>query len=212
MGTYLTPVAPTSTTGMLMKAQTRMLVGTGRLYSSLVASGWAYSTYTVSIGLQAGQFFDIGTLESLTFTHQPSYEAIESYNVGDDSLYEVTGEETMVSVGIRQFDYRMLELAIGTGSKIDVGSESFIPFGGGCTMLRRPYSFEFLNDSCFAPSSADISLGVTGGAITLYDCFIQSGLEWAMAAKESNTIPLEVQALPVLTLASGRRLGIVYLY
>lgn len=212
MGTYLTPVAPVPVTGMLMKTQTRMLVGTGRLYASLVNSGWAYSTYTVSIGLKAGQFFDLGILESLTFSHKPNFEAIESYNVGDDSLYEVTGEETMVSVGMRQFDYRALELAMGTGTKIDLGSESIIPFGGGCNMQRRPYSLEFLNDSCWAPTSADVALGITGGAITLYDCFVQSGLEWAMAAKESNNVPLEIQALPVLALTRGRRLGVVYVY
>ena len=212
MGTYLTPVAPVPVTGMLMKAQTRMKVGTGRLYASLVATGWAYATYTVSIGLQAGQFFDLGILESLTFSHKPAFEPIESYNVGDDSLYEVTGEETMISAGMRQFDYRMLELAMGTGTMITLGSEAVIPFGGCCNMQRRPYSLEFLNDSCWAPTSADITLGIMGGAITLYDAIVQSGLEWAMAGKESNTVPLEIQAIPVLALARGYRLGIVYVY
>ena len=156
--------------------------------------------------------FQLGIIADLTFSHVPEYEAVESYNVGDDSLYEVTGEETTLTVEIRQFDHRMLELAIGTGTKIDLGSESVTPFGAGCTILRRPYSLQFTNASCWAPSSQDISLGVSGGAVTLYDCFVQSGLEWAMNSKESNTVPLELQALPVLERTAGMRLGNLYLY
>ena len=209
-GTYLTPCSTTATSAMLVKPETCIQVGTARLYGALEVTSFTYLTYGISIGLSAS--FQLGILADLTFSHKPEYAAIESYNVGDDSLYEVTGEETTLTVEIRQFDSRMLELAIGTGSRIVLGDEAVIPFGGGCNMLRRPYSLEFVNASCFAPTSQDVTLGITGGATTLYDCFIQSGLEWAMNAKETNTVPLEMQALPVLERTRGRRLGSLYLW
>ncbi len=211
-GTYLTPCTPTTTTGLLMKSETCILVGTARLYEALEVASWTYATYEVSIGLQGGKSFNLGIIAELTWSHKPTFEALEAYNMSDDPLYEVTGEETMVSVTIRQFSVSMLELAIGTGARYDLGAESIITFGGGCNMLRRPYSFEFLNESCFAPSSQDVSLGITGGAIVLYDAFVTSGIEWAMAAKEGNTVPLEIQALPVVARARGNRLGVLYLF
>ena len=59
----------------------------------------------------------------------------------------------MVSVTVREFNVDLLELAIGTGVKYDLGVEALITFGGGCQVLRRPWTFEFTNDSCYAPSS-----------------------------------------------------------
>ena len=211
-GTYLTPCSVTATSAMLVQPETCIQVGLSRLYGSLDTSSWTYATYGISIGFESAQGFQLGILADLTFSHKPEYEAIESFNVGDDSLYTVTGEETTLTVEIRQFDKRVMELAIGTGSAITLGDEVVIPFGGGCNMLRRPYVLEFTNESCFAPSAQDVTLGITGGATTLYDCFIQSGLEWAMNAKESNTIPLEMQALPVMERTRGRRLGNMYLW
>lgn len=211
-GTYLTPCTVTNTSGLLMRAETCILVGTARLYDALEVSSWTYATYEASIGLQAGQSFNLGIIAELTWSHTPTFEALEAYNMSDDPLYEVTGEETMVSVTIREFNVNMLELAIGTGTRYDLGNEAVITFGGGCTMLRRPYSFEFLNESCHAPSSQDISLGITGGAITIYDGFVSSGIEWAMAAKEGNTVPLEITALPVTARSRGNRLGVLYVY
>ena len=209
-GSYITPSSVSDTTGLLLKPETAVEVGTGRLYASLETTSWTYATYNISIGLSAS--FQLGTVADLTFSHVPEYEAIEAYNVGDDSLYEVTGEETTVSVEIRQFDRRVLELAVGTGVRYDLGNETVFGFGGGCSMIRRPWCLEFTNASCWAPDSQDVSVGITGGAITLYDCFIQSGIEWAMNAKENNSVPLEVQALPVLALTKGRRLGSMNLY
>jgi len=211
-GTYITPCSPGATTTMLMKPETCIQVGTGRLYNSLETTSWAYSTYDASVGMKDGQSFQLGVVADLTFSHKPTFEAVESFNISDNSIYEVMGEETTVSVTIRQFDPRIFELAVGTGTMYTLGAERLMTFGGGCTMLRRPYSFEFTNDSCWAPTSQDITTGISGGAITLYDCFIQSGLEWTMTAKEGNTLPLELQALPVLDRARGNRLGCMSLY
>lgn len=211
-GTYITPCTPTPTAAMMVKPETCIRIGTGRLYEALEVSSWTYSTYQASVSMQSGKSFRLGLIADLTFSHKPSFEAIESTNVADDSLFEVTGEETMISVTIRQFDYRVIELALGTGQMYTLGAEAFYTIGGGCSMIRRPYALEFVNDSCWTPSSQDVTLGISGGCITLYDCFIQSGLEWAMTAKEANTIALEVQALPVMERARGNRLGSMSLY
>jgi len=211
-GTYITPCSTTSTAAMIVRPETCVQVGTSTRYGALETTSWTYATYGISIGLEAGQSYQFGVLSALTFSHVPEYEPIESFNLGDDSLYEVTGEETTLSVGIREFDRRTIELALGTGVKIEMGDEAIIPFGGSCNMAKRPYSLEWTNQSCQAPTSQDIALGVSGGCTTLYECFIQSGLEWEMTARESNTAELEMMALPILALTAGRRLGNIYLY
>ena len=211
-GSYITPCAISTTTGLLMRAETCILVGTSRLYGALEVSSWTYATYEISIGLADGQSFNLGVIAELTFSHKPTFEALEAYNMSDDPLYEVTGEETLVNITIREFNTNMIELALGTGTRYVLGDENVFSFGGGCNMLRRPYSLQFLNDSCFAPAAQDVTLGITGGAITIYDAFVQSGLEWAMAAKEGNTVPLELQALPVTDRSRGNRIGSLALY
>jgi len=211
-GTYYTVSAPTVTAGFFVKPESQMRIGTTSLYGSLDVTSWAYSTYEASIGLQAGTSFDVGQVADLSWSHKPDFAAVEGFNVGDDSIWEVQGEETMCSVEIQQLDPRLFELAVGTGSYYSLGLERLITFGGGCQMKNRPLSIEWVNDSCNAPSSQDASSGISGGVVTLYDCFISSGLEWSMNAKENNTISLEFQARPVLARSRGNRLGSYYIY
>lgn len=212
MATYYTPAAPTVTGGFFLKPEARILVGTFPLYQSLETSSWTYTTYEASIGLQAGKFFELGQVADLSFQHTPSYEAVEGFNVSDDTVYEVTGEETMVSVEIQEFHPQILEVAMGTGTKYTLGSETLITFGGGCTMRNRPISVEFTNQACEAPSAADISTGISGGVLTIYDAFVSSGLEWSMNARETNTASFEFTARPVYARAVSNRLGTLYLY
>lgn len=211
-GTYITPTSPSATAGMLTQAETAVLLGSQRLYDSLEHTSWTYITYEISIGLKAGQSTQLGLITDLTFSHKPSFEPLEAFNMSDDPLYQVTGEETMASITVAEFKPDAIEVAIGTGARYDLGNEVVFSIGSGCNMLRRPYSFEFVNAGCYAPASEDINVGISGGAITLYDAFVQSGVEWAMNAKEGNTIPLEIQALPVADRARGNRLGSIYLY
>lgn len=211
-GTYYSVSAPTVTAGFMVKPETQMRIGTLSLYSSLEVTSWAYATYEASIGLQSGNSFDVGQVSDLSWSHKPDFAAVEGFNVGDDSIWEVSGEETMCSVEIQQLDPRLLELGIGTGTMYTLGVERLITFGGGCTMRNRPISLEWVNDSCEAPASQDASAGVSGGVLTLYDCFITSGLEWSMNAREINTIALEFQARPVLARARANRLGNLYIY
>jgi len=211
-GTYITPTTPSATAGFLTQAETAVLVGNDRLYEALEHASWTYATYEISIGLQAAKFFQLGLITDLNFAHKPSFEPVEAYNMSDDPLYQVTGEETTLGVTVAEFKPDIIELAIGTGARRDLGDEVVFSIGAGCNMLRRPYSLEFVNQGCYAPSSENVALGISGGAITLYDAFISSGMEWALAAKEGNTIPLEIQALPVTDRARGNRIGSVYLF
>lgn len=211
-GTYYTVSAPTIVAGFLVRAESAMKIGTSALYGALDTTTWVYSTYEASVGLAAGQSFDVGQVADLSWSHKPSYEAVEAFNTSDDSLWDVTGEETMVTVEIQQIDPRMLELAVGTGTMYTIGVERLLTFGGGCTMRNRPISIEFTNVACNAPASQDASAGFSGGVLTIYDAFISSGLEWSKAAKAINTIPLEFQARPVLARAAGNRLGNLYIY
>lgn len=207
MGTYYTVAIPTVTPGFFVRPETRMLIGTEEKYGALEVTSWTYTTYEVSIGMQAGKHFDVGQVADLSWSHKPDYAAVEAFNLTDDSVWEVQGEETMVSVEVQEMNPKILELGIGTGSMWTLGVERLIAFGGGCNLRNRPISLEWTNESCNKPTSADAGAGITGCILTLYDCFITSGLEWAMNAREVNTVSLEFQARPILARPAGRRLG-----
>ena len=207
--------APTVVEGLLLQAESRVLLGTGNMYDSLEVTTWTYLSYKASIGLQAGKSIDLGMLSALGFSHVPTFEAVESANIQDSTIWTLTGEETKVTVGLRQFDSHILQLALGTGVAyaFDTEKESLITFGGKCTMTTRPLVIEFANVACGAPTSEDIAAGVTGGVLTLYDVFCSSGFPWdTMDAKALNEVTLEFQARPVLANTRGNRLGNMYLY
>ena len=212
-GTYYSPAAPTIADGFFLQPESRVLVGTEYLYGSLEIVSWTYLTYTASIGLTAGQSIDVGALDSLSFSHIPTFEAVESANVQDSNIWVLSGEETTLSIGLRQFNPILLNMAIGTGTLYELGDERLITFGGKCDMATRPISIEWLNVACQAPSSEDITGGVSGGVLTLYDCFASSGFPWDdINAGALNVLTLEFQVRPVLAHALGNRLGSLYLY
>jgi len=213
MATYYTATAPSATAGFLVQAESQIRIGSASLYGSLETSSWTYATYQASVGLVNGSSFELGLVESLGFTHAPSIEPLESANVSDSSIYLVTGEETTVEVGVRQFDPRVLEIAMATGVMYELGNERLITFGGACNVKNRPLSIESGNVSCDAPTSPNISNGVSGVVITLYDTVCTSGLPWdSIAAGEINTLALTFEARPVLARARGGRLGSVYVW
>jgi hypothetical protein len=212
MATYYTPAAPTITAGFFLQAESAIRVGTGNLYESLEHTSWAYQQYESSIGLKAGQSFEIGAVNDLTWAYEPEYEPVETYNLAANSVYQVTGEETRLTVEIFEFHPKTLEMALGTGSMYELGNERVYTYGVGCTMRSRPVSVEFTNGACDAPTSDNINNGISGGVLTIYDAFISAGLEWALAARENNTVSLEFTAKPVTARARGNRLGSLYLY
>lgn len=212
MTTYYTPASPTVTGGFFFRPESRILVGTQSLYDSLETTSWTYTVYEASIGLKNGQSFELGQVADLSWQHTPEYEAVEGFNIADDSVYEVTGEETMVTIEIQEFHPQILEVAIGTGNRYVLGTEQLLTFGGGCTMRNRPISVEFTNQACETPSSADTSNGITGGVLTIYDAFVSSGIEMSLGAREVATSTFEFTARPVTARANGNRLGSLYLY
>ena len=212
MATYYSPSAPTVTAGFFLKPEGAIKIGTENKYGSLDVSSWTYTTYEASIGLQSGKNFELGQVNDLSWSHQPSFEPVESFNVSDDSVYQVTGEETKVTVEIYEFHPQILELAVGTGNRYVLGTEQLLTFGGGCTMRSRPISVEFTNTSCDKPDSEDTSSGISGGVLTIYDAFISNGIDWSMTAREYNTVSFEFTARPVLDRSAGNRLGSLYLY
>lgn len=188
-------------------------MGTAALYGALETSSWTYTTYEASIGLDGGSSFELGLVDSLGFTHEPSIEPLDSANVADASIYLVTGEETTLEVGVQQFDTRTLEVAMATGTMYSLGNERLITFGGGCSIKNRPISIESGNVACDAPTSPNVSNGITGVVLTLYDCICTSGLPWdSMVAGEISVLDLTFEARPVLARSKGNRLGNIYVY
>jgi len=212
MATYYSPASPTVSEGFLVSAESRVLLGTEYLYGSLETSSWTYTTYQASIGLKSGKSIDLGLLESLGFSHVPSFEAVEAANVSTSNIWVLTGEETTLSIGLRQFNPTVLTMALGTATMYSLDNERLITFGGSCNIVSRPMSVEFTNVSCSAPSTENITNGVSIGVLTLYDCICTSGLPWDdINAGALNSISLEFKARPVSSLPRGNRLGCLYL-
>ena len=137
---YPSVTAPTATEGFFVEPETRVLLGTAFMYGSLEQSTWTYLTYGASIGLTAGNAIDLGVLEALSFTHVPTFTPVESANIQTSNIFVLEGEETTVTVGLREFRPDILKMAIGTGVLywLDGGQEALITFGGKCDMITRP--------------------------------------------------------------------------
>lgn len=215
VGTYFTTGAPTDALGYMVQAEARVRMGLQNLYGALETTSWTYSTYGASIGLKAGQSVDFGQVESLGFTHQPSFEPLESANIQQPSIYVLTGEETTVSVGVRRFDPKILQVALGTAQALyKLGNEYLLPFGGACNTASVPLEISVLNIGCSKPASPNaVSSGITAMVLTIYDTQVTSGLDWGdIVANEINQLDLEFAALPVLSNALGNRLGNLYIF
>ena len=215
VGSYFTTGAPSDALGYMVQAESRVRLGLYELYGSLETTSWTYTTYGTSIGLKAGTAIDLGQVESLSFTHQPSFEALESANVQQATVYVLTGEETTVGIGLRQFDPRVLQVALGTAQDLIVlGNDYLMPFGGACTATRRPLEIAVTNIGCNKPTSPDAAAsGITAIVLTLYSVQATSGLDWGdIVANAVNTIDLEFSAVPVNANALGNRLGNLYIF
>ena len=213
MGTYYSPSAPTVTEGYFLKPESRVLLGTSELYGALETSSWVYTTYNISIGLTAGNYVELGFLESLGWNYAPSWEAVDSANVASGTVYDMTDEEMTVTVGIREFNPSAIEFALGSGVRYNLGDEVVFGFGGGCELRNRPISIEWTNQACDAPESPDIASGVSGGILTVYDAIATSGFPWdTMERNNLNNVSLEIKGRPVNTLAAGLRIASLYLY
>lgn len=213
VGTYFTTAGPTDALGFMVQSESRVRLGTETLYGALETSSWTYTTYEASIGLASGKAIDFGQVESLSFTHNPTFEPLESANLQQPTVYTLTGEETTVSVGVRQFDPRVLEVALGTSVMYKLGDEYLFTFGGACSLSSRPLEIAVTNIGCNTPASPNVDNGITAIILTLYDVQATSGLPWDnIVANEINSLDLEFTAKPVLARALGNRLGSLYIF
>jgi hypothetical protein len=214
VGTYFdfTSVAPQDRLGFLTQVESRVRMGTEKLFGALEVSSWTYSTYQASIGLQVGKSVDFGQVTALSFTHTPAIQPVDTINIQQPSIYTLTGEETSLSVAVLQFDPELVRVAIGSGVMYNLANERLITFGGACSTESRPIEVVSTNIGCDAPNSPDVGVGIYAIALTLYDCICVSGFQWDnMSAREYNVMTLEFRVRPVLALPLGNRLGNLYI-
>lgn len=215
VGQYFTGASPTVLAGLIVQSETRVRVGTLPLYTgSLETTSSLYQSLKASIGLVAGNSFDLGELASLGFEHVPTFEQPDVANVLQSSLQVLTEEETTISIGIQQFDPRVLEIMVGTGVMYTLGNERLITVGGKCNTARRPLEISATNIGCNAPAAVTSTLtGISGIVITVYDAQCTSGLPWGdIVASEINVLDSEWTAYPVPANALGNKLFNVLLY
>ena len=212
MATYGTPVAPAATLGFLVEPVARVLLGTGGV-TDLESTSWPAQVYSAPIGLGSGKGIELGSLVNLAFSHVPTVEPVEAANFENALYYEVNGEETQVTVEIKEWKPQVLAEALATGHLYVLGSEALMTFGGGCNVKEMPLVIEWTNNSCKVPGSANIGTGVTGMIMTLYKTQLTSGLDISsLVAREQSTISLTFQAIHDTARAVGNRLGSIYLY
>lgn len=215
VGNYFTSASPQAIAELTVQSETRVRVGTTRLYvgGSLDTTSALYTAYGASIGVVAGNSFDLGELASLGFEHVPTFEKPDVANVIESSLDVLSEEETTISMGVMQFDPRLLEIAVGTGTLYTIGNERLITVGGKCTVTRRPIELSAENIGCNAPSApVDTLTGISLIVITAYDCAFTSGLPWSdILANEISVLDLEASVFPVRTKVSGNYLFNIYI-
>lgn len=209
-----TPTAPTVTEGYLVKAENRVLLGTSVWGTALETSSQSYSSYGIHVGMASGQSLELGFLESVGFSYVPTWEAVDSANVAQGAVYDMTAEELTLSVGLREFHPEALRAAINSGVMYSLGTEVLYSFGGGCSLVNRPLVIEFTNAACDVPDTPNaVTSGITGGILTAYDTICTSGLPWdSVARNEINMLSLEFKGRPLLVKPKGNRYGSLWLY
>lgn len=215
-GNYFTTASPTVVANLVLQAETRVRVGTSRLYEggALDTTSALYLAHGASIGLTAGGSFELGELMSIGLEHVPNFEKPDVANVLTSSLEVLSEEETTITMGVTQFDPRILELAVGTGSMVAIGDERLIMVGGSCNAPRRPIEIAAENIGCNAPSTpGDTLTGISAIIITAYDCQCTSGLPLSeILAGDLTVMDLEWMVHPVPTKTVGNRLFNLYVY
>lgn len=209
LANYFTTASPTVLAGMVVQAETRVRVGLYPLWTgSLETSSAAYTQLGASLGLVAGNSFDLGELASLGFEHVPTFERPDTANVLKSSLQILSDEETTITMGVYQFDPRTLEIAVGTGTMYELGDARLITVGGKCTAPKRPVELAATNIGCNAPAApTSVLTGITAIVITAYDAACTSGLPLSdIVAGELTVMDLEWTVYPVDSRAVGNKL------
>jgi hypothetical protein len=208
-----TLTSPTTQLGYFVRPESKVKLGTGSLWAALDNTSYLYTTYEASIGLQAGETIEIGSLNALSFNYAPDRQPIEIINIADSPAYELVGEETTVSMELLEWQPDVLAIVIGSGQYHTVtGNDALIRFGGGCVVDDRPLVIEGVNASCQAGSVTDLNDGLEAYVFTLYKAICTSGMSADFTAAENSPVATEWTLLPQLTLDGGNRLGNLYFY
>jgi hypothetical protein len=177
-----------------------------------------YISYNAPIGLVAGNSYDLGEVESLGFEHVPNFEEPDVANVLQSSLEVLSDTETTISIGIRQYDPRTINLLLRTGTMYNVGAganERLITVGIACEPgNRRPIEISAENIGCNAPAAVgDTETQISAIVITAYDCAATSGFNWSdLVANDLNVLDSEWTLYPVAAHANANKLCSIYIY
>ncbi len=217
VGSYFTTASPTVLAGLVVQSETRVRIGLYSLYNgSLETTSAAYKARNAPIGLVTGNSIDLGEVASLGLEHVPSFEAPDVANVLTSSLEVLAEEETTISIGIMQFDARVLEALVRTGVLHNASTnEKQLVVGGSCAAgNRRPIEISATNIGCNAPATpTSVLTAITAIVITAYDCGCTSGLPWSdIVAKELNVLDTEWKCYPVSSHALSNKLFNIYLF
>lgn len=219
-GSQFTTASPTVLESLLVQMESRVRIGTERLYGSLETTSAVYTDATygnASIGLVASKSFDLGYVDSLGIEITNEQSEVEAANVLSTGLNFLTGESAKLSVGIKQYDPRVLKLAMGTGVLFDINgpnAEKLITVGGACSVESRPVEVSTTNIYCGKPATpGDTTQGISAIVVTFYDMQCTSGLPWSeITAGGLNKIDLEFTASSVSDNPLGNRLLNFYIF
>lgn len=221
MATLFSDFASISTVpGLMVQAETRIRIGTEYLYGSLNTSagaGYIAAYGYASVGLTSGKYFDIGLVKSLGIEITNEKSEFEAANVLKSGIYTMTAEDATLSVGVTQFDPRVLQMCMSNGIMFPLADGSrLFTVGGSSASVTRPVEISTTNIFTDAPSSqaSNISAsGITGIVVTFYDAECTSGLPWGdIVANDLNSLDLEFKARSVLARDAGNRFLSVYVF
>ena len=208
MGTYATAALATVGKGFILRPESRVRYG-----GTLETTSWVAATYSAPLGVTGGR--DLGILASLNFTHRPTYSPVPQINFREGVLYEVTGEETTVVLGLKEFRPEVLAEAFGGGSFINFSNplEGLIRWGGGSAFAETPLVIDMTNAWSQLPTSGGIETRLNGMILTLYKTILEGGLPLAaIMAGETNVAELTFRVMNDTSRARGNRLGNLYIY
>jgi len=210
------PSAPTTLAGYRLKPEAVVRVGKLNMFGSLDSHSYAYTTWGIPVGMDsvAGQYIELGGLVSVGANLALTWEPVETANLPQGTIYDLTSEELTITVEVQEFRPELFELMMHTTALTEeTGKQKLYATGGGCSMVSRPITIEFTNVACDKPSSPDLASGVSGGILTVYDAIISNGMNFENINRNNlNTISLEFRAKPVPYFPQGRRLCSLWLY
>jgi len=206
------PAAPTISRGFFMKPEVRVLIGTEYLWGSLDMTSYSYTNRSIPVGLANGKFFDIGAITNLEPVLTKTWEAVETSNLPKGTIYDLIDEECTVTINVVEVKPQLVDLLLATTGLVQ-DNQYLWSMGGGCASITRPVCIEWTNVNCDAPTSESMSVGISGGMLTIFDAVCTSGLNFGSLNRAQMTnIAVTLTGRPVMSLPVGKRTASLWLY